>query len=97
MFSHQYLIAVTVETEQADPDKVSEAALTAAVAGRLADIILHDGREAFSHNDTHEMDPVASDGYPESSHCGECGAMMSALASMKAGLCGICRGEFDED
>jgi len=54
-FSHQYLIAVTVETDEPDPDKVGDAELAAAVARRLEDIILHDGAEAFSHNDTCEV------------------------------------------
>lgn len=54
-FSHQYLIAVTVETDEPDPDKVSSDELAAAVARRLEDIILHDKSEAFSWNDTAEV------------------------------------------
>jgi hypothetical protein len=54
-FSHQYLVAVTVETDEADPDKVCLRMMIAALARRLEDVILHDGREAFSHNDTDEI------------------------------------------
>ena len=54
-YSHQYLIAVTVNSDEPDPSRVTEKALAAAVACRLQDIILHDGREAFQHNDTEEV------------------------------------------
>ena len=54
-YSHQYLIAVTVETGDPDPAATTLPALAAAVARRLGDIILHDGAEAFSHNDTEEL------------------------------------------
>jgi hypothetical protein len=54
-FSHQYLIAVTVETDEPDPHQVSVAEMAASVARRLEDILLHDKEEAFLHNDTEEL------------------------------------------
>lgn len=54
-YSHQYLVAVTVENAQKDPDWVSEGELAAALARRLSEVILHDGKEAFSFNDTEEI------------------------------------------
>jgi hypothetical protein len=54
-YSHQFLIAFTVESDEPDPDKLSEQVLTAGVAARLEQIILHDGIEAFRHADTAEV------------------------------------------
>ena len=54
-FSHQFLIAFTVETDDPDWENLTEKELTAGVARRLEDIILHDGLEAFQHNDTAEI------------------------------------------
>jgi hypothetical protein len=53
-FSHQYLIAVTVESDERNPDRVPWEQMAGAVARRLEDIILHDREEAFQHNDTEE-------------------------------------------
>ena len=58
-YSHQFLIAVTVESAHADPDALTEKDLTTALAARFADILEHDGIEAFSHNDTEEIDSPA--------------------------------------
>ena len=55
-YSHQYLIAVTVESDEPDPEVVSWEKMAAAVARRLEDIILHDRSEAFQHNDTEEVE-----------------------------------------
>lgn len=54
-YSHQYLIAVAVESEEPDPDKVPVAERIAAVARRLSDIVLYDKAEAFAWNDTAEV------------------------------------------
>ena len=54
-YSHQFLLAVTVETAEKDPDKVTELELLRALHRRSDDIINHDGLEAFSHNDTEEI------------------------------------------
>jgi hypothetical protein len=55
-YSHQYLIAVTVESNEPDPELVPWEKKAAAVSRRLEDIILHDRDEAFQHNDTEEVD-----------------------------------------
>ena len=54
-YSHQYLIAVTVENEEKDPAKVTLAEMVVALERRTADIYRYDGLEAFSHNDTEEI------------------------------------------
>ena len=54
-YSHQYLIAVTVESDTADPHEVPIRELMDGLQRRACDIALHDGREAFSHNDTEEI------------------------------------------
>ena len=54
-YSHQFLIAVTVETTTADPHAVPISELHSALAGRTNDIYSHDRREAFGHNDTEEI------------------------------------------
>ncbi len=54
-YSHQFLIALTVENEEKDPDKVTERELIDALARRSNDIFRHDGIEAFEHNDTEEI------------------------------------------
>jgi len=56
-YSHQFLIAVTVENDEADPHKVTEEELLEALYRRTKDI--HgpggDGIEAFGHADTAEI------------------------------------------
>jgi len=54
-YSHQFLIAVTVGSVEADPDKVSTRDLLEALRLRTADILEHDRREAFGHNDTEKL------------------------------------------
>lgn len=54
-YSHQYLIAVTVESDTADPHEVPIRELMDGLQRRACDIALHDGREAFSPNDTEEI------------------------------------------
>ena len=54
-YSHQYLIAITVESDEKDPDKVPYNELLAALVRRMGDVVEHDGIEAFSHNDTEEI------------------------------------------
>ena len=54
-YSHQFLIAITVESGEKDPDNVPPEVLIAGVASRLEQIILHDRSEAFQHNDTEQI------------------------------------------
>lgn len=54
-YSHQYLIALTVESDTADPHEVPLRELMEGLRRRASDIELHDGREAFGHNDTEEV------------------------------------------
>ena len=54
-YSHQFLIAFTVESGEEDPWMVGEAKLAAGLTRRLADILEHDGLEAYEHNDTEEI------------------------------------------
>lgn len=55
-YSHQYLIAVTVESDEPDPDKVPMREMMDGLKRRVCDIALDDnGREAFGHNDTDEI------------------------------------------
>jgi len=54
-YSHQYLIAVTVESDDPNPNNVSETELISALHARVKDIVNHDGIEAFGHNDTDEV------------------------------------------
>jgi hypothetical protein len=54
-YSHQFLIAVTVESTQKDPEKVPIRELVEALSRRTSDIIRTDGREAFGHNDTEQV------------------------------------------
>ena len=55
-YSHQFLISVTVESDEKDPDKLTRDELERALYDRTKDI--HgpggDGIEAFQHNDTEE-------------------------------------------
>jgi hypothetical protein len=58
-WSHQYVVAITVESKQADPHEVPLEILVAALARRIAEIIgptedglPGDGREAFQPTDT---------------------------------------------
>ena len=54
-YSHQFLIAVTVESVAKDPDKVALRELLEALSRRTGDILEHDKREAFGHQDTEEL------------------------------------------
>lgn len=54
-YSHQFLIAVTVQNDKKDPAEVTERELIDALACRSNDIFRHDGIEAFQHNDTEEV------------------------------------------
>lgn len=54
-YSHQFLVALTVETEEGDPAEISEKRLITELALRLVDIVAHDGIEAFQHNGTEEV------------------------------------------
>ena len=55
LYSHQYLIAVTVENDKADHEQVSCRELMDALEKRTREIHEHDGHEAFSHSDTEEI------------------------------------------
>jgi hypothetical protein len=54
-YSHQFLIAFTVENEVENWNYINEKELVVGLAKRLAEIIEHDGIEAFQHNDTEEV------------------------------------------
>lgn len=54
-YSHQFLIAITVENGNPDPEKVTLKELQWALTYRTTDIARHDGLEAFQHNDTEEI------------------------------------------
>lgn len=52
VYSHQYLIAITVISPIADPDQVPVDHLVSALLERTRDIILHDREAAFQIQDT---------------------------------------------
>lgn len=54
-YSHQYLIAFTIENEEKDHEKIPYNDLLAGLVRRMGDIVEHDGIEAFQHNDTEEI------------------------------------------
>ena len=53
-YSHQFAIAVTVESDEKDPEKLTEGEFFAALRRRVKDIRDHDKFEAFQHLDTEE-------------------------------------------